>query len=63
MSKNMRDGKAKQVKGSVKEALGKVIGNAKLEAEGAGEKVEGETEERTRKARELADDVAKKTSR
>ncbi len=63
MSKKMTNGKAKQVKGSVKEALGKVIGNAQLEAEGTVEKVEGEVEERAGRAQEVAEDVAKKVSR
>ncbi|WP_338049981.1 CsbD family protein [Rhodopila globiformis] len=34
-------GSAKQVEGTVKEAVGKVIGDAKLVADGKSEKVEG----------------------
>ncbi len=44
MNKNTNEGNLKQVKGSVKEALGKVIGNQGLEAEGATEKVEGKNQ-------------------
>ena len=41
MDKNRIVGTAKQVKGSVKEAAGKVLGDSKLTAEGRGDKVEG----------------------
>jgi uncharacterized protein YjbJ (UPF0337 family) len=34
MDKDRVEGSAKQVKGAVKEAVGKVVGDAKLEAEG-----------------------------
>ena len=34
---------AKQVKGSVKEAIGKLTGDTRIQAEGAAEKVEGDT--------------------
>ena len=34
-------GSAKQVKGTVKQAVGKAVGNAKLESEGRADKVEG----------------------
>ncbi|MFM9925030.1 CsbD family protein [Variovorax sp. H27-G14] len=52
MNKNTVDGTLKQVKGSVKEALGKVTGNEKLEAEGATEKVAGKAQQA---AKDLAD--------
>ncbi len=41
MDKNRIEGAAKQMKGSVKEAAGKVTGDAKLEAEGKADKVTG----------------------
>lgn len=41
MDKDRIAGSAKQIKGSVKEALGKAVGDAKLEAEGKAEQVEG----------------------
>lgn len=34
-------GSAKQVKGAIKEAAGKVVGDAKLQAEGKAEKAKG----------------------
>ncbi len=60
MNKNTVDGTLKQVKGSVKEALGKVTGNEKLEAEGATEKVEGKVQEGAGKAQQAAKDLADK---
>jgi len=41
MDKDRIAGSAKEVKGSVKEAAGKLVGDAKLEAEGRANKVEG----------------------
>ena len=41
MDKDRVAGSAKQIKGEVKQAVGKVIGDAKLESEGKADKVEG----------------------
>jgi len=41
MDKDRVEGVGKQVKGSVKEAWGKVTGDAKTEAEGKADKAEG----------------------
>jgi uncharacterized protein YjbJ (UPF0337 family) len=41
MDKNRIDGSVKQVKGSVEEAAGKLLGDAKLTAEGKAVKVAG----------------------
>jgi len=41
MDKDRIEGAAKQVKGSIKETAGKVLGDAKLTAEGKSDKVEG----------------------
>jgi uncharacterized protein YjbJ (UPF0337 family) len=41
MNKDRIAGSAKQVKGSVKETIGKAVGDAKLEAEGKSDQVEG----------------------
>jgi uncharacterized protein YjbJ (UPF0337 family) len=41
MDKDRVAGSAKQVKGAVKQAVGKVIGDAKLESEGKADKIEG----------------------
>jgi len=37
-------GSAKVVKGKVKEAVGKAVGDAKLEAEGTADKIEGKVQ-------------------
>ena len=37
-------GSAKQVKGAVKEAVGKVVGDAKLQAEGKADKAKGKAQ-------------------
>jgi uncharacterized protein YjbJ (UPF0337 family) len=44
MDKDRIEGAARQAKGSVKEAIGKVTGDAKIEAEGKAEKVAGKTQ-------------------
>jgi uncharacterized protein YjbJ (UPF0337 family) len=41
MDKNRIDGSVKQVKGSVEEAAGKLLGDAKLTAEGKAVKIAG----------------------
>jgi uncharacterized protein YjbJ (UPF0337 family) len=44
MDKDRFIGSAKEVKGKVKEAVGKAIGDAKLEAEGTADKIEGKVQ-------------------
>lgn len=44
MDKNRIDGLAKEAKGSIKEAIGKLTGNEKVEVEGKVEKVAGKTQ-------------------
>lgn len=44
MDKDRIDGAAKQAKGTVKEAIGKVLGDAKLQAEGKSDKAEGKVQ-------------------
>jgi uncharacterized protein YjbJ (UPF0337 family) len=44
MDKDRVVGSAKVVKGKVKEAVGKAIGDAKLEAEGKADKIEGKVQ-------------------
>ena len=41
MDKNRVNGSAKQAKGAVKEAVGKLTGDAKLQADGKADKSEG----------------------
>jgi uncharacterized protein YjbJ (UPF0337 family) len=44
MDKDRIEGAAKQAKGSVKEAVGKVVGDAKLQADGKADQVEGKVQ-------------------
>lgn len=44
MDKNRVAGSAKQVKGAVKQVVGKVVGDAKLESEGNADKIEGKVQ-------------------
>ena len=44
MDKDRVVGSAKQVKGAVKEVVGKAIGDAKLESEGNADKIEGKVQ-------------------
>ena len=49
MDKDRVVGSAKQVKGAVKRAVGKVVGDAKLESEGRANKIEGKISEHYRR--------------
>lgn len=44
MDKDRVVGSAKQVKGAVKQAVGKVVGDAKLESEGKADRIEGKVQ-------------------
>jgi uncharacterized protein YjbJ (UPF0337 family) len=44
MDKDRIVGSAKQVKGAVKQVVGKVVGDAKLESEGKADKIEGQVQ-------------------
>jgi uncharacterized protein YjbJ (UPF0337 family) len=44
MDKNRIEGSIKQVKGSVEEAAGKLLGDAKLKAKGGADKIAGKTQ-------------------
>ena len=44
MDKDRIKGSAKQAKGAVKEVIGKVTGDSKLQAEGKGDKVAGKVQ-------------------
>lgn len=46
MNRNLVEGTAKELKGSVKEAIGKVTGNRLKQAEGAAEKIAGRIQAR-----------------
>ena len=44
MDKDRIAGAAKEIKGSVKEAVGKAVGDAKLQSDGNADKVEGKVQ-------------------
>jgi uncharacterized protein YjbJ (UPF0337 family) len=44
MDKDRIVGSAKKIKGSVKETIGKAVGDAKLESDGKADKVEGKVQ-------------------
>ena len=44
MDKDRITGAAKEIKGSVKEAVGKAVGDAKLQSDGNADKVEGKVQ-------------------
>jgi uncharacterized protein YjbJ (UPF0337 family) len=49
------EGKMHQVKGKIKEAVGKVVGNKDLEAEGKGENFEGKVQEKVGDVKKVLD--------
>ena len=44
MDKNRIVGSAKEIKGTAKQAVGRALGDAKLQSEGAADKIEGEVQ-------------------
>lgn len=52
MDKNRIEGAARQAKGTIKEAVGKVTGNRELQVEGKAEKVAGEAQSAVGKAKD-----------
>ncbi|MFM0114720.1 MULTISPECIES: CsbD family protein [Paraburkholderia] len=60
MNDNRIEGTAKQIKGSVKEAIGKVTGDKATQIEGAAEKLEGKVQANVGKATDAVKDRIKK---
>ena len=60
MDKDRIIGSGKVIKGSVKEAIGKVTGDAKLETEGKADKVEGKLQNAVGGVRDVVRDALKK---
>jgi uncharacterized protein YjbJ (UPF0337 family) len=60
MDKDRVVGAAHQVKGAVKETVGKVTGDAKTQAEGAAEKTAGKVQDALGGAKDAIHDAAKK---
>jgi uncharacterized protein YjbJ (UPF0337 family) len=61
MDKDRVKGAAQQVKGSLKEAAGKVVGDAKLQSEGKADKVEGKIRNTVGGAKDALRDAVDKT--
>ena len=57
MDKDRIAGAAKEIKGSIKETIGKATGDAKLEAEGKADKVEGKVQNASRRPQGRAEEV------
>lgn len=60
MDKDKVDGVGKQIKGSVKDAVGGLTGNEKLQAEGKLDKAEGKVQQKVGEAKDDARDALKK---
>ena len=60
MDKDRIDGSIKQVKGAAKEAVGKVVGDAKLESDGKTEKVVGKVQNAVGGVKDAVRDSVKK---
>jgi uncharacterized protein YjbJ (UPF0337 family) len=60
MDKDRVAGAAHQAKGAVKEAIGKVTGDAKTQAEGTAEKAEGKVQNTVGGAKDAARETLKK---
>jgi len=60
MDKDRVKGAGQQIKGSVKEAIGKVTGNKRTEAEGAAEKTAGKVQSGAGKTKDAIRDTFKK---
>ncbi|MCB1885727.1 MAG: CsbD family protein [Geminicoccaceae bacterium] len=60
MDEDRTKGMAEKAKGKVKEVAGKVTGNERLEGEGKGDQVAGQTQKTYGEAKDTARDVLKK---
>lgn len=60
MDSNRIRGEARKVKGSIKEAAGKITGDRSLEAEGAAEKTAGKVQAAAGKAADKVRDAVRK---
>ena len=60
MDKDRIAGSAKEVKGNVKQVVGKVVGDAKLEEQGKSDKVEGKVQNAVGGMKDAVRDAVKK---
>jgi uncharacterized protein YjbJ (UPF0337 family) len=60
MDKDRIAGAAKGIKGSVKEAIGKVVGDAKLQSDGKAEQAEGKIQNAVGSMKDTVREIVKK---
>ncbi|RZL90789.1 MAG: CsbD family protein [Variovorax sp.] len=60
MNKDQVKGTLEKAKGSVKEAVGKAVGNEKLQAEGSADKVAGAVQKKVGDVKDAVNTVTKK---
>ena len=60
MDKDRVAGAAKEIKGSVKEAIGKVVGDAKLQSDGKAEQTEGKIQNAVGGLKDTVREIVKK---
>ena len=60
MHKDEVTGAAKQARGAIKEAVGKVAGDSKLQVDGTADKVEGKVQSKIGEAKDKVRDVLKR---
>lgn len=60
MNKDQVKGSLEKAKGSVKQAVGKTVGNERLQAEGAADKAAGAVQKKVGDVKQAADTVLKK---
>lgn len=60
MHKDQVDGVGKQIKGAVKDAVGGLTGNEKLQAEGKADKVVGKVQQKVGDAKDATRDALKR---
>jgi uncharacterized protein YjbJ (UPF0337 family) len=60
MDKDRVAGSAKQIKGTIKELVGKATGDAKLESEGKADKVEGKIQNAVGGVKDTVREIVKK---
>jgi uncharacterized protein YjbJ (UPF0337 family) len=60
MDKDRIAGTAKEIKGSVKEAIGKVVGDAKLRSDGKAEQTEGKIQNAVGGLKDTVREIVKK---
>lgn len=63
MDKDRIEGAAKEIKGSVKDTAGKVLGNDKMRAEGMADKVAGKAQNAFGQAKDAARDAVDRDRR